>query len=299
MDKAPAGILTWRVALRLGHVSNLPTVWTNALVGFALAGGALDTVALLPLMFVLSLFYTACMYLIDALDANVDASERPERPIPAGLANRHTVLWIGFGLIALAVLLAGIVDFGIVGSAGAAALTAGLAGAAAIVAHNRSHKSRALGPLLTGLCRFLVYVVAALAAARTLPLQVLIAGGAMWAYTAGAICIAQQEAIRRPEHLWLAAILAIPAGYVMWLAVSASGAALYALLFLMWVCWSVWPLTRRPGGILQRRVVVDLFAGICLFDAVVLAGAGFQVLAGIAAALFLLTRYLQRWLPGT
>ena len=37
------------LALRLGRISNLPTVWTNVLVGALLAGGALGD-ARLPLL---------------------------------------------------------------------------------------------------------------------------------------------------------------------------------------------------------------------------------------------------------
>ena len=32
--------MTWADALRLGRVSNLPTIWTNLLAGIVLAGGA-------------------------------------------------------------------------------------------------------------------------------------------------------------------------------------------------------------------------------------------------------------------
>ena len=33
--------MNWNVALRLGRVSNLPTVWSNSLAGLVLAGGGL------------------------------------------------------------------------------------------------------------------------------------------------------------------------------------------------------------------------------------------------------------------
>ena len=42
--------MSWQVALRLGRVSNLPTVWTNTLTGIVLAGGALASPATLPLL---------------------------------------------------------------------------------------------------------------------------------------------------------------------------------------------------------------------------------------------------------
>lgn len=78
------------VALRLGRVSNLPTVWTNALAGAALAGGEPWQAAMLPLLLALSLFYVGGMYLNDAFDRDIDARERPARPIPAGIGRGRT-----------------------------------------------------------------------------------------------------------------------------------------------------------------------------------------------------------------
>ena len=55
--------------LKIGRVSNLPTVWTNVVAGAFLAGVATDTVTLLWLMLAVTLFYTGGMYLNDAFDA--------------------------------------------------------------------------------------------------------------------------------------------------------------------------------------------------------------------------------------
>ncbi len=96
-----------RDALILGRVSNLPTVWTNTLVGLALAGGAAGDARTLPLLLALSLFYLGGMYLNDAFDAAGDAVERPERPIPSGRVGRGTVFALGFAMLGggLALLL--------------------------------------------------------------------------------------------------------------------------------------------------------------------------------------------------
>ena len=45
------------VALKLGRVSNLPTVWSNVLTGAALAGAVAADCRLLVLVVSLSLFY--------------------------------------------------------------------------------------------------------------------------------------------------------------------------------------------------------------------------------------------------
>ena len=86
-------------ALRLGRVSNLPTVWSNVLAGSALAGAATG-VSVFCAMLAASAFYVGGMYLNDAFDRDIDSRERPERPIPSGAISAKSVFAIGFGLLA-------------------------------------------------------------------------------------------------------------------------------------------------------------------------------------------------------
>ena len=81
--------------LKIGRVSNLPTVWTNVLAGAFLAGLQTDPVKLLWIMLAITLFYTGGMYLNDAFDADIDARERPGRPIPSGQISAKAVSAIG------------------------------------------------------------------------------------------------------------------------------------------------------------------------------------------------------------
>ena len=88
------------VALRLGRVSNLPTVWTNVLAGIVLAGADPASALVIPVLLGASLLYVGGMYLNDAFDAEIDARHRSSRPIPAGLVQRQTVFQAGFGMLA-------------------------------------------------------------------------------------------------------------------------------------------------------------------------------------------------------
>ena len=97
--------MSWQVALRLGRVSNLPTVWTNTLAGIVLASGTLVDARAPLLLVALSLFYVGGMYLNDAFDAELDAKERPERPIPSGQISARTVFIAGFAMLGLGLLL--------------------------------------------------------------------------------------------------------------------------------------------------------------------------------------------------
>jgi 4-hydroxybenzoate polyprenyltransferase len=149
----------FEIFLRLGRVSNLPTVWTNVAAGMALAGAsALPVVLLAFLALAVSLLYVGGMYLNDAFDARWDAVHRPERPIPAGDIRAATVFVAGFAMLGAGVLLVAIAT----GGAGRP-LIAALALAALIVLYDLSHKGNPLAPLIMALCRVTVYVLAALA----------------------------------------------------------------------------------------------------------------------------------------
>lgn len=90
--------------------------------------------------------YGGGVVLNDFFDADLDAVERPERPIPSGRVRKSDVGWFGFGLLGLGVLAA--LPAG--GSSWQiAAVVAGLT-----VLYNRFAKHHVFaGPLVMGLCR--------------------------------------------------------------------------------------------------------------------------------------------------
>ena len=143
--------------LRLGRVSNLPTVWTNVLAATVLAGGAWQNARIGLVLVAMSLFYVGGMYLNDYFDRAIDARERPGRPIPAGDITANAVAAAGFGM-----LFAGVV---LLAATGVIAAVMGLVLAALIVAYNLFHKGVALSPVTMGLCRAFVYFGAAAAVA--------------------------------------------------------------------------------------------------------------------------------------
>ena len=110
--------MTFADALKLGRVSNLPTVWTNALAGLALAGGFLAPLPLLLLLAAASLAYVGGMYLNDAFDARIDAIERPERPIPSGAISARAVFVAGFAMLGAGILLLLWMGYGLAGGTG-------------------------------------------------------------------------------------------------------------------------------------------------------------------------------------
>lgn len=291
-----------RDALILGRVSNLPTVWTNTLVGLALAGGAaggvVDNARALPLLLALSLFYLGGMYLNDAFDAALDAVERPERPIPSGRVGRGTVFALGFAMLGSGLALLLWIGLGTVGGTGYWPAAAGLALAAAILFYDWHHKNNPLSPLVMGLCRVLVYVTAGLSVAVPLPATLWLAAGALLCYLIGLTYIAKQENLARIANLWPLGFLAAPLAYGAVLIAEQPWAALPWLALVAWMAMALWFLRRRgPGDI--PRAVVSLLAGICLLDAVLIAGAGAPGLAALAFLAFPLTVVFQRYVPAT
>jgi len=147
--------MTWPVALRLGRVSNLPTVWTNVAAAAVLAAAPVGGAAVVAVALACSLFYVGGMFLNDAFDREFDARARPERPIPAGLVRAREVLAYGFGLLGGGILLAGLVARLVLGGA-VPGLVAGTALATAILVYDAWHKANPAAPVLMGLCRVLV-----------------------------------------------------------------------------------------------------------------------------------------------
>ena len=290
--------MTLTLALRLGRISNLPTVWSNVLVGALLAGGSLVDARVPLLMLALSLFYVGGMFLNDAFDRDFDAAHRPERPIPSGQVSAREVFLIGFGLLVAGWLCVGWAVRAADGPAAWRALSSAAALGGAIVLYDAHHKGNPLSPLVMGLCRVLVVLTAAFSVSITLPPAVLLAALALLCHLIGLTYIAKQEHLARIGNLWPLAFLAVPLLYGLDLALRNPTAWLPWLLYAALLAFALQRLRRRaPGDVPQA--VVTLIAGMSVLDAVVLAGAGHLPAAGLALAAFALTLLLQRWVAGT
>ena len=282
--------MTFGTILRLGRVSNLPMVWTNALAGAVLAtGGAPEFWPVLITAIALTLFYEGGMWLNDAFDAEIDAREKADRPIPNGEVSRGVVFVGGWALLAAGVLVAL--------SASMAAGIVGLALTAAIVLYDWLHKRTVLSPVIMGATRFLSYALAAVAAAT-------FTGPALWgalglfAYIIGLTYAAKQEAYDRIGAAWPLGVLALPLIWALWQGLAAPAALIFFAGLAAVVAFALHRLFRRNKGDVPVAVVT-MIAGISLYDATLIAGAGSFALACLAAAGFVLTLALQKVASGT
>ncbi|MDO9074381.1 MAG: UbiA family prenyltransferase [Rubrivivax sp.] len=286
------------LALRLGRISNLPTVWSNVLVGALLAGGSLADPSLPLLMVTLSLFYVGGMFLNDAFDREFDARHRPERPIPSGQVSARQVFLIGFGLLAIGIAGVAGASRGPDGTPAWRALASGAALVGAIVFYNAHHKGNPLSPLVMGLCRVLVVLTASFSLAVTLPAAVVLASIALLCHLIGLTYIAKEEHLDRIGNLWPLGFLALPVLYGLVLAVSTPLVWVPLVLYAGVLAFALRLLRRRARGDVPRAVVT-LIAGMSVLDGVVLAAGGHILPAALAVVAFVLTLALQRWVPGT
>jgi 4-hydroxybenzoate polyprenyltransferase len=281
--------IDWGVALRLGRVSNLPTVWTNVLAGVALSGADPASALVIPVLLGASLLYVGGMYLNDAFDAEIDARHRSNRPIPAGLVQRQTVFQAGFGMLALGALLFLLCGW----RAGLAAFVL----AALIVLYNWHHKANPLSPVVMGLCRFMVYIAAGVALAGSLSDAPWLGAALLLSYLIGLTYAAKQEHLNELGSAWPLACLALPLAYGLTLLATGWLTILIWLALAAWVVLALRFLLRQPRVV--PRAVVALIAGISLLDALLCAGSGAPGVAILCVAGFALTLALQRVVPGT
>jgi 4-hydroxybenzoate polyprenyltransferase len=223
-----------RAYVMLARFSNLPTIWTNVLAGTMVSGAALIAADFASLALAISAFYTAGMFLNDAFDREFDARLRPDRPIPAGDVTARETFAIGWLLLAAGLALVSV--FGNFNASICAILLA-----CAIVLYNYRHKNNPYGPIVMGVCRGLVYCVAAAATAAVTP-AVVVAAFAVAAYVVALTWIAKRVGAGSG---WLIPILIAGISVVdaVVVAVSRGGP-------LVWVA-----LAGFPATLLMQRVV--------------------------------------------
>lgn len=205
---------TFRAWLELSRGANLPTVWSNVLIGWLIAaafGATMDgstSLQLVALLAGVSLLYTGGMFLNDACDAEWDSAHRPERPIPSGRVT-HRSAWLA-AFIALG-LGTGFVLW--VSPSGPALVVLGLL-LVAILAYSRWHKGYAFAPVLMGVCRATLPLIGYLAFAPSCDCcaqggdrLVLTHAVALLLYTASISLLARHEATGGKPHAagtWIA-----------------------------------------------------------------------------------------------
>jgi 4-hydroxybenzoate polyprenyltransferase len=220
--------------LLLARFSNLPTVWTNVLAGTIASGAAFVKADAARIAVAVSLLYTAGMFLNDAFDREFDATARPGRPIPAGDVTAREAFLSGWVLLASGLLLVALAGH-------TASLMWAAVLAVAIVFYNYRHKQNPFGPLVMGICRGLVYCVAA-AAASSVTRAVGVGALALTVYVVGLTVVAKYAG---PRAGWMIPLLIAGISIVDAVVIAAAGGGA-----LVWFA-----LAGFPATLLLQRVV--------------------------------------------
>ena len=289
-----------KALLLLGRVSNLPTVWSNCLGAWLLAGGALlesaDVQRFAWLIAGSTLLFLAGMFLNDAFDVQFDREHRPERPIPSGDITAKAVwalgivqLLLGLGCLVYVNTLATLCALGLAGS---------------ILVYDWLHKRTAWSPLIMGLCRLLLYLLAGATATGSLNVTVVLSAFALWSYIVGLSNIARRESTGGRLNSWPCWLLSLPLALVLALPYYQEGADLLSSGVViaggLYALWTVRSLLFTFKSMIPQhgRTVSGLLAGIVLFDFLLAANQNMEM--GIVFfGLFGLALLFQRYIPAT
>jgi 4-hydroxybenzoate polyprenyltransferase len=240
------------------------------MAGFAASGFAQ------PSSFPLLALSAACLYAggitwNDVCDADLDAQERPERPIPSGRVSLGGAAWFGFVLLAAGVAAALLRSL----TSGAVALSI----AALAITYDAWGKHTPLGPLNMAACRGLSFLLGLSAAPSMIPER-------GWLAVIPVVYIAAITILSRGEvHGGSRAVatfsLACIAGVIAAIALiglTIGFSLLAADVFLAYFAWRVLPPFARaaatPNPATIRGAVKAGILSLIVLDAAVAAGYG-------------------------
>src|SRR5690349_2779602 len=244
--------------LVLVRVSNLPTVWSNCLVGLLIAGSA-SIPKLLLLCGGTTALYIGGMYLNDAFDVEFDRLNRKERPIPSGAISVGDV-W-GYGLSWLGLGLVLVYFFNTTTFALAVALVF------SILLYDAVHKAITFSPVIMAMCRFFLFLLAASVGRNGVTGLSVWTALALASYIVGLSYVARSESNRGPIRYWPCILLGAPL-FLAWLVNEGEyrkQSLLLSVILLFWILRCLNHIFLAPEKNIARTVS-GLLAGITLVD---------------------------------
>ena len=143
--------------LRLFRLPNVFTAMADVTMGFLFVGGSVDLlIPFVCLVAASSLLYVSGMVLNDVYDIEVDARERPFRPLPSGQISLGWATWLGYEMLLVGVALAWVAGYiypdqvAINWRSGVVALILAIS----IVLYDAVLKKTVVAPVVMGGCRF-------------------------------------------------------------------------------------------------------------------------------------------------
>lgn len=199
-----------RAMVQLLRLPNVFTAVADVAMGFLFTHAEAEPWPQLALLLATSCcLYLAGMALNDLFDRDIDAVERPGRPIPSGRISAVFARRLGFGLLAGGVAT-GILTSVLTRDARSAVVAAALA--TTIVLYDSVLKHSPLGPVAMGACRMLNVLLGMSAASdRWQAMHYIVAAG-LGVYIAGVTWFARSEAGESRRGMLAAALAVILSG---------------------------------------------------------------------------------------
>jgi hypothetical protein len=177
--------VTAAALLQLCRIPNVFTAAANVAAGVFLVRGGRFQKGDALLLCASAAFYTSGMVFNDFFDREVDARERPGRPIPSGAVSARAAAALGTALMGA--------GLGFAALSSLRSLGVGLALAAAILVYDAWAKGTALGFLIMGGCRLLNVTLGLSAAPSAAWREFAVAPLAAGLYTAALTFVARDE----------------------------------------------------------------------------------------------------------
>lgn len=284
--------------MSLGRVSNLPTVVTNILVGTAVAaslGGEPSMTAVVVLSIGVALLYVGGMALNDLCDQRRDEHLGVPRPLVTGAISPGSAVLgvvVAFGA-AMAILLTA--------ATGISAILATVL-LATIILYNRTHRRfTGVAPILLGLCRGIVYAMAAAETDLQSSWGVIIAVAALGGAYGGLITsAASREGDAHPRRAPLGLVLLpCPLIFIVLLVHSPWSPVILVAILLSLAWWSQTLRYLHSQRATLRTAIMRSLAGYALMDTVILLSLADLDGAIIATACFIVTLMAHRSISGT
>lgn len=280
-----------RAYLQLVRLPAVFTAMADIVMGFVLAHRTLAPLSeLIALLASSTCLYLAGMTFNDYFDRQIDAQERPQRPIPSGRIAPRAAFALGSVLLAIGMasgFAAGIVS-GVI--AGTLALL--------ILAYDGVLKATPAGPVAMGGCRFLNVLLGG-SGAVALFWQTPLVGIAisMGLYIAGITWFARREAVTSSRSQLIGAALVVHCGILLLLSLLLfwgespsypdGQAALLLLLAVAFIDVRLVPAVRNPTPRNVQAGVKQMLLAIVLLDATMVYWASSNAMVAFATALLI------------
>ena len=306
--------------MQLLRLPNLPTAVADVLMGFLLVRGDFSEGTILALLVGAScLIYLAGMVLNDVYDQEVDARDRPHRPIPSGRVHPGFARLLGMQMLVLGMALAWLASY-LAEDWRAGLVSAGLV--AMVYLYDRVLKQTPLGPAAMGACRMLNVLLGASAAGIDgTPWQAVhnVAAGGIGLYVVGVTLFARTEAqtSSRAQLTLAMLIMLLGIGLLSTLVEWPDQMALRHVLphtfhvsapmrwYLSWAALAVlatwrcaWAICQPTPGMVQMAVKQCILSLVVLDAAASYPAAGF-IGAAVIMALLIPATTLGRWIYST